>query len=62
VAAPQVEAVDSSGAGDAFIGALGVFLGEGVPLPEAVRRANGVAALSVTRLGTQTSFPTRAEV
>ncbi len=61
VAAPQVEAVDSSGAGDAFIGALGVFLAEGTALPEAVRRANAVAALSVTRLGTQASFPTRAE-
>ena len=62
VPAPQVEAVDSSGAGDAFIGALGVYLAEGVPLREAVRRANAVAALSVTRLGTQASFPTRAEV
>ncbi len=62
VPAPRVTAVDSSGAGDAFIGALGVFLAEGVPLRDAVRRANAVAALSVTRLGTQASFPTRAEV
>jgi ribokinase len=62
VPAPQVEAVDSSGAGDAFIGALGVFLAEGVPLAEAVKRANAVAALSVTRPGTQASFPTRAEL
>jgi ribokinase len=62
LAAPRVEAVDSSGAGDAFIGALGVFLAEGAPLREAVRRANAVAALSVTRLGTQASFPTRAQV
>ena len=62
VPAPQVEAVDSSGAGDAFIGALGVFLSEGVPLREAVQRANAVAALSVTRLGTQASFPTRPDV
>jgi ribokinase len=62
VPAPQVEAVDSSGAGDAFIGALGVFLAERVPLGEAVKRANGVAALSVTRPGTQASFPTRAEL
>ncbi|HKI32913.1 MAG TPA: ribokinase [Gemmataceae bacterium] len=62
VEAPHVEAVDSSGAGDAFIGALGVFLAEGMQLREAVRQANAVAALSVTRLGTQASFPTRAEV
>jgi ribokinase len=62
VPAPRVEAVDSSGAGDAFIGALGVSLAEGVPLAEAVRRANVVAALSVTRPGTQASFPTRAEI
>jgi len=62
VPAPQVAAVDSSGAGDAFIGALGVFLAEGVPLREAVERANAVAALSVTRLGTQASFPMRSEL
>jgi ribokinase len=62
VPAPQVAAVDSSGAGDAFIGALGVFLAEGVPLGEAVKRANAVAALSVTRPGTQASFPARGEL
>jgi ribokinase len=57
-----VQAVDSSGAGDAFLGSLAVFLAEGRSLNEAVKRANAVAALSVTRLGTQTSFPRRAEV
>jgi ribokinase len=62
VAAPVVEAVDSTGAGDAFIGSLGVFLASGVALVEAVRRACAVAALSVTRLGTQASYPARAEV
>jgi ribokinase len=62
VLAVPVAAVDSTGAGDAFIGSLAVFLAEGRPLPEAVRRANAVAALSVTRPGTQTSFPLRAEV
>jgi ribokinase len=60
--AVAVRPVDTSGAGDAFIGSLAVFLAEDVPLPEAIRRANRVAALSVTRLGTQTSFPTRAEL
>lgn len=62
VPAPVVQAVDTSGAGDAFIGALAVFLAEGVEPVEAARRANATAALSVTRTGTQSSFPTREEV
>jgi ribokinase len=62
IPAPAVEALDSTGAGDAFIGSLGVFLAEGRALPEAVRRACAVAALSVTRPGTQASYPSLAEV
>jgi ribokinase len=62
VPAMPERAVDASGAGDAFIGSLAVFLVEGLPLREAARRANVAAALSVTRPGTQASFPTRAEV
>ncbi len=61
VPAVKVDAVDPTGAGDAFIGSLAVYLGEGQPLDDAVRRANAIAALSVTRLGTQVSFPTRAQ-
>jgi ribokinase len=57
----EVGAVDTTGAGDAFIGALAVALAEGRPLAEAVRRANVLAALTVTRPGTQTSFPRREE-
>ena len=57
-----VQAVDTTGAGDAFIGALAVFLGEGQSLTQAVERANIVAGVSVTRRGTQASFPYRAEV
>jgi ribokinase len=60
--AVPVRAVDASGAGDAFIGSLAVFLVEGLPPREAIRRANVAAALAVTRPGTQASFPTRAEV
>jgi ribokinase len=60
--AVPVNAVDTTGAGDAFIGSLAVFLAEGLSLREAVRRAGAVAALSVTRLGTQTSFPRRPDV
>jgi len=56
-----VTAVDSTGAGDAFIGSLAVFLAEGAPEKEAVARANVYAALSTTRVGTQKSFLKRAE-
>jgi ribokinase len=61
IPAPKVKAVDTTGAGDAFIGSLAVYLAEGLPLDQAVRRANTVAALSTTRPGTQASFPTRVE-
>ena len=57
----RVDTKDSTGAGDAFIGSFATFLIEGVPEREAVRRANLYAALSTTRVGTQKSFPTRAE-
>jgi ribokinase len=52
----QVKSVDSTGAGDAFIGSFAVFLGEGLPEREAVRRANLYAGLSTTGVGTQKSF------
>jgi ribokinase len=57
-----VQAVDPTGAGDAFIGTLAVFIGEKHPLHEALRRANAAAGLSVTKLGTQTALPNRAEL
>ncbi len=57
-----VEAVDTTGAGDAFVGSLAVFLAEEVGFAEAAQRASAAAALSVTRPGTQPSFPSRAEV
>jgi ribokinase len=52
---------DTTGAGDAFIGSFAVFLAEGVPEKEALSRANLYAALSTTNVGTQKSFPKRAE-
>jgi ribokinase len=55
-----VKAVDSTGAGDAFIGSFAVFLAEGVPEREAVHRANLYAGLSTTGIGTQKSFYDRA--
>ena len=57
----QVQAVDTTGAGDAFIGSLAVFLSEGLPEGEALPSANLYAALSTTRIGTQKSFYNRAE-
>eukprot|EP00698_Gefionella_okellyi_P009245 TRINITY_DN2337_c0_g1_i5.p1 TRINITY_DN2337_c0_g1~~TRINITY_DN2337_c0_g1_i5.p1 ORF type:complete len:309 (-),score=60.44 TRINITY_DN2337_c0_g1_i5:2051-2977(-) len=57
-----VQAVDTSGAGDAFIGSLAYYLSNGVDIDAAIRRASQVATISVQRPGTQTSFPTRAEL
>ena len=56
-----VNAVDTTGAGDAFIGSLAVFLAEGVAEQDAIARASLYAALSTTRVGTQKSFARRAE-
>jgi ribokinase len=56
----SVKSVDSTGAGDAFIGSFAVFLGEGLPQREAVRHANLYAGLSTTGVGTQKSFFDRA--
>jgi ribokinase len=55
-----VNSIDSTGAGDAFIGSFAVFLAEGVAEQEAVRRANLYAGLSTTGVGTQKSFYDRA--
>jgi ribokinase len=55
-----VDAVDTTGAGDTFNGALAVFLHEG--LPSAVRKACAAAALSVAKLGAQGGMPQRAEL
>ncbi len=60
VPAFRVKSVDSTGAGDAFIGSFAVFLGEGLNEREAVRRANLYAGLSTTGVGTQKSFYDRA--
>jgi ribokinase len=57
----KVQTMDTTGAGDAFIGSFAVFLGEGLPEEEALPRANLYAALSTTKVGTQKSFWQRAE-
>ncbi len=57
-----VKAVDTTAAGDTFNAALGVALCENMPMREALRFANAAAAISVTRLGAQSSAPSRDEV
>ena len=58
----QVEAVDTTAAGDAFNGAFAAALAEGRAPPDAAQFAIAAAALSVTRLGAQTSIAGRAEI
>jgi ribokinase len=55
-----VTAKDSTGAGDAFIGSFAVFLAEGYPERDAIRRANLYAGISTTAIGTQKSFIKRS--
>jgi ribokinase len=55
----RVSPVDTTGAGDAFIGAFATFLAAGDDEAEAIRKANLYAALSTLSLGTQSSFVTR---
>lgn len=62
VPAPSVRPVDTTGAGDAFTGALAAGLSAGADLLAAARRAVQVAAFSVTRPGAQPSYPTHAEL
>lgn len=57
----SVNPMDTTGAGDAFIGSFAAFLASGFPEHEAMLRASLYAALSTTRVGTQKSFPSRAE-
>ena len=57
VPAPMVDAVDTTGAGDAFVGAFVFGLAFGLDEREAIRLGNACAADSVTRTGTQSSFP-----
>jgi ribokinase len=57
VPSPRVQAVDSSGAGDAFVGALSAALAGGSSLLEAAEEAVRVGAYSVTTAGTQPSYP-----
>lgn len=57
VVAKQVDAIDTTGAGDAFVGSLATFLAQGMALDDGVQRACMIATLSVQKRGTQSSFP-----
>jgi ribokinase len=60
--APEVEAVDTTGAGDVFCGVLAAALDARLGLEAALRWAVAAASLSVTRRGTASSFPSREEL
>ena len=62
ISAPKVEAVDTTAAGDTFNGALVVALSEGQTIQESIAFANKAAAISVTRIGAQSSVPFRKEI
>ncbi|MFC8095165.1 ribokinase [Streptomyces sp. NPDC057301] len=62
VPAPKVNAVDSTGAGDTFVGALAVALGEERPMHKALAWAAAAAALSVQREGATAAMPYRPEI
>lgn len=62
VAAHAVHAVDTTGAGDAFVGAVACELAAGRSLRDAVTFATAVSALSVQSMGAQASYPDRDEV
>ncbi len=59
---PKVKAIDTTGAGDAFVGALVVALLEKMPEDAALAFACATGALAATKAGAQPSLPTRAEV
>jgi ribokinase len=58
----RVDAVDTTGAGDSFCGALAAALAAGADLDQAVRRGCAAGALATTRMGAQSAMPTSAEL
>jgi len=59
---PAEKIVDTTAAGDAFVGGLAAAIAAGKVLPEAISWGNAAGMLAVTRAGAQPSLPTRAEV
>lgn len=61
-AAPRIVPVDTTGAGDTFVGVLAAALHDGVPLADAMKRACAGAALACLKPGAQSAMPDRAEL
>jgi ribokinase len=61
VAAPRVTAIDTTGAGDAFVGAFAFGLGRGMSMSDSIALGCACASDSVTRKGTQSSYPTKVQ-
>lgn len=62
ITVPRIQAVDTTAAGDTFCGTLCVGLSEGLSIEQAVQMANKSAAITVTRMGAQSSIPYRKEL
>lgn len=62
VAAPTVRAVDTVGAGDAYVGALAAALDTGAAFPDALRRASVAGGLACTRVGAMAALPDAAAI
>jgi ribokinase len=62
VSAPKVNAVDTTGAGDAFVGVFAFALASGKNAEDAMKLGIKVASMSVTRKGAQSSYPSQAEI
>ena len=62
VAAVRVDVVDTTAAGDAFVGAFAVALAQGADVVKAMRLGSAAGALAVTRAGAQPSLPARADI
>lgn len=62
IKAIKVNAVDTTGAGDSFIGSFAHYYASGDDIPTAIKHANQYAAVTVTRRGTQKSYPTADEL
>ncbi len=58
----RVNVVDTTAAGDAFLGGLATSLSENKPIQEALKFANGAGALATTKLGAQPSLPFRRDL
>jgi ribokinase len=62
IKAIKVNAVDTTGTGDSFIGSFAHYYASGDDIPTAIKHANQYAAVTVTRRGTQKSYPTADEL